>query len=456
MLSSRERFVDTPAPVRNPDDRSAIPMRNQAFLVLLLSSIALQAGAQTRDLTTTGVLLDRVAAVVNDGVVLKSELDEQVDLITRRLQQQSTQLPPANVLRQQILERLVMQEVQLQRADRAGIKVSDEMLNDQLKDVARRNNMTLDQLPRALESQGVNYAAYRDSLRKEITISMLRQRDVLARIIVTPREIDQYLESEQDSGENREYNVSHILLSLPEAASPGQLEEVEARAADIVQRARDGEDFAQLAVSYSNSQTALEGGQLGWRKAAQLPTFIADLAAGMQPGQVSDPVRTPSGFHIIRLNEQRGAQQQVMVDQTHARHILMRTNELQDDETVRQKLTALRERILAGEDFAGLASTTSEDSSAKDGGDLGWADPGTFVPDFQKVLDGLQENEISEPFKTQYGWHIVQLLGRRVHDNTDEVRRQHAFAALREGKADEETELWLRRLRDEAFIEYKM
>ena len=432
-------------------------MRNKVFCALLLWGIALQAFAQTRDLATTGVLLDRVAAVVNEGVVLKSELDEQVDMVTQRLVKQKTQLPPANVLRQQILERLVIQEVQLQRAERGGIKVPDEVLNDSLKDVAQRNGMTLDQLPRALEAQGINYAAYRDSIRKEMTIQMLRQRDVLARIIVTPREIDQYLEKEQQSGENREYNVSHILMSLPEAASPGQLEEVQARAADIVQRARGGEDFAQLAVSYSNSQTALEGGQLGWRKSAQLPTFIAELVTGMQTGQVSDPVRTPSGFHIIRLNDQRGAEEQVMVNQTHVRHILMRTNELQDDETVRQKLSALRARILAGEDFAGLAATTSEDTaSAAEGGDLGWQGPKTFTPEFERAINGLQENEISEPFQTQYGWHIAQLLGRRVHDNTDEVRRQRAFTALREGKADEETELWLRRLRDEAFIEYKM
>lgn len=432
-------------------------MRNKALCAVLLLIMTPQVQAQTRELATTGVLLDRIAAVINDGVVLESELDEQVQLITRRLREQETQLPPANILRQQILERLVIQEVQLQRADRAGIKVSDELLNDSLKDVAERNGLTLDQLPGALESQGINYAAYRDSLRKEMTITLLRQRDVLAKIIVTPREIDQFLEKQQGSVENREFNVSHILLALPEAASPGQLEDVMARAEDIVQRARGGEDFAQLAVTYSNSQTALEGGQLGWRKGTQLPTFIAELVVGLQPGQVSDPVRTPSGFHIVRLNEQRGAEQQVMINQMHARHILMRPNELQDDETVRQKLEALRQRILAGEDFAGLAATTSEDpQSASQGGDLGWQGPGTFVPEFERAVSGLEENEISEPFRTQYGWHIVQLLGRRVHDNTDEVRRQVAFAALREGKADEETELWLRRLRDESFIEYKM
>lgn len=433
-------------------------MRNKALCALLLLATGIQAGAQTRELSTGGVLLDRIAAVVNNGVVLKSELDQQVEQITSRLAKQRTELPPANVLRQQILERLVIQEVQLQRADRAGINISDEMLNNALKGVAEQNKLTLDELPRALEMQGINYAAYRDSLRKEMTITMLRQRDVIARIIVTPREIDQFLEKEQGSAsENLEYNISHILLSLPEAASPGQLEEVTARAQDIVSRARAGEDFAQLAVTYSNSQTALEGGQLGWRKGNQLPSFLADLVGPMQPGQVSEPVRTPSGFHIVRLNETRGSEQQVMVNQVHARHILMTTNELQDDETVRQKLNTLRQRILGGEDFSGLAATTSQDpESAAAGGDLGWQGPGIFVPEFEQAMAKLAEGEISEPFQTKYGWHIVQVLGRRVHDSTDEVRRQRAFAALRESKADEETELWLRRLRDEAFIEYKM
>jgi peptidyl-prolyl cis-trans isomerase SurA len=422
--------------------------------IALLSSVAF---GQTRELASSGVLLDRVAAVVNDGVVLKSEVDAQTQMITERLQQQRTELPPANVLRQQILERLVLQEIQLQRADRGGVKVSDEMLNNALKDVAARNKIPLDQLPTALEAQGISYSAYRDSIRKEMTITLLRQRDVLSKIIVTPREVDQYLAKQSGSIENQEFNVSHILLSLPQAATPGQLEEVSARAQEIYQRAKKGEDFAQLAVTYSNSQTALDGGSLGWRKGPQLPGFVADLVAKMQPGDIAEPVRTPSGFHIIKLNEKRGAEEQVMVNQVHVRHILMRTNELQDDATVKQKLEAIRQRILNGEDFAGLASVTSEDTgSAAEGGDLGWESPNTFAPEFASVVSGLKENEISEPFQTQFGWHIAQLLGTRTHDNTDEVRRQHAYVALRDSKADEETELWLRRLRDEAFVEYKM
>src|SRR5262245_21483733 len=383
-------------------------MRIALFIGCLAALLSLESRAQTRELSTGGVLLDRVAAVVNDGIVLKSELDSQVALITQRLQQQRTELPPQNVLHQQILERLVLQEVQLQRAERLGVKVSDEMLNNALKDVANRNNIPLDRLPEALASQGLNYAAYRDSMRDEMTITMLRQRDVLSRINVTPRELDQFM-AKQAATENQEYNVSHILLSLPQAADPGQIDAVTERAQDIYKRAQGGEDFAQLAVSYSQGQTALEGGALGWRKGAQLPGFIADMVAKMQPGEVSEPVRTPSGFHIVRLNEKRGATEQVMVNQVHARHILIRPNALRTDEAVRGKLEELRTQILGGEDFAKLATANSEDpGSAAEGGDLGWTGPGTFVPEFEKAVRETPDNEISEPFRTQYGWHIVQ------------------------------------------------
>jgi peptidyl-prolyl cis-trans isomerase SurA len=285
----------------------------------------------------------------------------------------------------------------------------------------------------------------------------LRQRDVISRITVTPRELEQYLARQQNAAANDEFNVSHILLALPQAATPQQLEEVNKKAKDIAARAQKGEDFGQLAVSNSNSQTALDGGQLGWKKSSQLPQFILDMVTKLKPGEVSEPVRTPTGFHIVKLNERRSGEEQVMVNQIHLRHILMKTNELDDDDTVRQKLSKLRDRILKGEDFAGIASTASEDpGSAPDGGDLGWAGPGTFVPEFDKAVGDLKPNEITEPFKTRYGWHIAQLLGTRTYDSTDDVRRQKAYAAIRESKADEETELWLRRLRDDAFVEIKM
>ncbi len=415
------------------------------------------AHAQTRDIGAHGELLDRIAAIVNEGLVLKSELDAQMDSVTKRLTEQKVELPSQSVLRQQVLDRLIVQEIEAQQAKRVGLTVSDEQLNSALQEIAARNKIPFDQLPTALAAQGVDYKLYRDSMRKELTLNTLRQRDVIARITVTPHELDQYLERQQSAAANDEFNVSHILLSLPAAATPQQLTDISAKAQELVARAQKGEDFGQLAIANSNSQTALDGGQLGWRKGSQLPQFILDQVTKMKPGEVSAAVRTPSGFHIVKLNERRGGEAQVIVNQIHVRHILMKTNELDDDETVRQKLSKLRDRINAGEDFAGIASTTSQDpGSAPDGGDLGWSGPGTFVPEFDKAIADLKPNEIAEPFKSRYGWHIVQMLGTRTYDSTDDVRRQKAYAAIRESKADEETELWLRRLRDEAFVEIKM
>jgi peptidyl-prolyl cis-trans isomerase SurA len=421
---------------------------------ILLSTMS---HAQTRDIGVHGEMLDRIAAIVNEGLVLKSELDAQMDSVTKRLQEQKVELPSQSVLKQQVLDRLIVQEIEAQHAKRVGLTVSDEQLNSALQEIASRNKIPFDQLPTALSAQGVDYKQYRESMRKELTLNTLRQRDVISHINVSPHELEQFLARQQSSAANDEFNVSHILLSLPEAATPQQLEEITHKAQDLAARASKGEDFGQLAIANSNSQTALDGGQLGWRKGTQLPQFILDLVTQMKPGSVSAPVRTPSGFHIVKLNERRSGEAQVIINQIHVRHILMKTNELDDDETVRQKLSKLRDRILKGEDFAGLASTNSADpGSAPDGGDLGWSGPGTFVPEFDKAIADLKANEISEPFKSRYGWHIVQMLGTRTYDSTDDVRRQRAFAAIRESKADEETELWLRRLRDEAFVEIKM
>jgi peptidyl-prolyl cis-trans isomerase SurA len=445
----------------------SFPMRFLPALVLGCATALAQAQQATAPTPTPapaqatapkGDLLDRVAAVVNEGIVLESELDEQVALISSRLRAQNLNLPPPEVMRQQVLERLVIQEIQMQRAKRAGLSIPDDMVNNALEDVARQNRISLSQLPQALAEQGVDYGSYREAIRKELTLSLLRQRDVLQRISITPREVDQFIDRNKGRpSERSEYSVSHILIAVPQAANAQQLEEAEARARDVRKRAAEGEEFARLAVANSNSQTALEGGWLGWRKGSELPTALAEVIAKLEPGQVSDVLRTPTGYHIVRLNEVRGGSQQSMVRQVHARHILMKPNELQDDATVRQKLEQIRTRVLNGEDFAGLAATSSEDpGSAAEGGDLGWTGPGTFVPEFERALGQLSENEISPPFRTQYGWHIVQLLGRREFDNTRDLERQQATNQIREAKADEETELWLRRLRDEAYVEYKL
>jgi peptidyl-prolyl cis-trans isomerase SurA len=429
------------------------------WLILGLAFAGAAAFAQTRELSSSGELLDRIAAVVNEGVVLVSELDMQTDQIIERLRQQKTELPPRNVLRRQILERLVVEEIQIQRADRIGIEVSEEMLNGALDDVAKRNNIPFPDLPRALAQQGIDYRDFRDEIRRQMTLQLLRQRDVIARINISPRELEQFMARQQNAPDrNAEYNISHILISVPVTASPEQIESREQRAREVYDKAKGGEDFAQLAVAYSESSTNIEGGALGWRRGPQLPSIIAERIQQMKSGEVSEPIRTPSGFHLFRVNEIRGGVQQSVVAQVHARHILLKTNELEDDQTVEQKLGEIRERVLnGGEDFGAIAAVTSQDpGSAADGGDLGWAGPGTFVPEFERQLDALKENEISPPFKSQYGWHIIQLLGRRQHDATEDVRRQRAFAELRESKAEEETELWLRRLRDEAFVEYRM
>ena len=427
------------------------------LLLLTACCVSLQAFAQTREIETQGDLLDRIAAVVNDGVVLQSEVDAKLADVKERLRTQQQQMPPDAVIRQQILETLIVQEAEMQRADRAGIKVSDETLNNAMTEVAQRNGLSLQQLPQALATQGVDYGIYRDSMRRELTLRLLQQRDVVGKIAVTAREIDTYLDRQaRHPSANAEYNVSHILIAVPQEATTAQLEAAQKKANDVYQRAKAGEDFANLAIANSNSQTALEGGALGWRKGTELPTTLADTVLSLKVGEVSAPVRAPTGFNIVRVNEVRNLEKKDVVEQVRVRHILMRTNELQDDATVKLKLDNIRKRILAGEDFAGLAQTSSQDvGSASDGGLMDWTTSDTFVPEFAKVVDGLQVNEISEPFKTQYGWHIVQLVGRRKYDDTKELQVKQAQDQIRASRVDEETELWLRRLRDEAYVDLK-
>ncbi|MDH3509233.1 MAG: peptidylprolyl isomerase [Gammaproteobacteria bacterium] len=413
--------------------------------------------AQTRELSSTGEMLDGIAAVVNDGVVLKSQLEIEIQRIVQRLEAQGTQIPPMNTLAEQVLERLVVNQIQLQRAQRVGIQISDETLNVALANVAQRNGTSLSELPAMLASEGIDYAAYRAEMREQLSIEQLRQRDVTGRIGITPRELEEYLERQEGRAfQNQEFNLSQILISISASATAEDVETAEREIADIYKQVQAGESFVELAISRSDGQNALEGGHLGWRKGEELPTLFAEIVPGLEIGQVSEPVRSASGFHLVKLDDRRGSDP-IMQQQTRARHILISTNEVLDDEAVYQKLLELRQQILDGDSFEAVAKVISEDpGSAVDGGDLGWAGPDVFVPEFQAVCDELEIDEISKPFKTSYGWHIIQLLDRRVHDTTEEIQRQRAIMSIRNSKMSEETELWMRRLRDEAFVEYRL
>jgi peptidyl-prolyl cis-trans isomerase SurA len=413
--------------------------------------------SQTRELSSSGELLDGIAAIVNDGVVLKSELEIEIQRIVERLRAQGTQLPPPQVLREQVLERLVVQRVQLQRAQRANIDVSDETLNQALASIAERNGTTLAELPRLLASEGIDYGAYRADLRNQIAIDQLRQKEVIARIGVSPREVDEYLARQAGKeGLNQEFLLSQILVAVPPSAGSEQLRAAEEKINDLARRIEAGEDFAQLAVAFSDGQQALEGGSLGWRKGTELPSLFAEVAPGLAKGQVSPPLRSSSGFHLVKLDDRRGGEP-VFEDQVRVRHILIQTNEILDDAAARQKLGDIRARILGGEDFAAVAKVVSEDEqSAIQGGDLGWSGPGTFVPAFEKTVSELPIGEISQPFRTQFGWHILRVEERRTYDATADRQRQRAILAIRNSKLGDETEIWARRLRDEAYVEYRM
>jgi peptidyl-prolyl cis-trans isomerase SurA len=412
----------------------------------------------TRAQSATGTPIDRVVAVVNDGVVLESELNAQVREFQQRLTAQKVTLPSDQVLREQVLERLVVEEIQAQRADRAGISVSDEQVNAALERMAQQQNITFSQLPEKMAEAGYVYADFRGGIRKQMAREILQSRDVVQRINISPRELEQFIERQKKSASpNAEYNVSHILVAVAQDASPAEMTAARKKVQDIATRVAAGEPFSQLAVTYSDSQTALEGGSLGWLKGSALPTFLADLVGRLQPGQTSDVIQTATGFHLARLNEMRSGGGPQIIEQVHLRHILIKTTEVQDDATVEQKLADLRTKIVNGEEFGVVAKASSDDpGSAIQGGDLGWSKLETFVGEFARVADGLKENEISQPFRSEFGWHIVQMLGRRSIDNADNAAREQAFAQMRDSRVDEATELWIQQLRDEAYVELRL
>ncbi len=403
------------------------------------------------------VPLDRIVALVNDDAITELQLQKQMDFIKAQLANQSMTLPSDSELRSQILERLIVKQLQLQLADINHIRVDDEMLNSFIDSMAERNNMSVAKFRDQLIKDGFDYVYFREELRSEITINQLRQRQVDSRIIVTEREIDNYLENRQRQDfSNFEYLISHILVSVPEAASPDQINLAKNRAEEILAKLAAGETFAKVAVAMSDGQQALQGGSLGWRRAGEIPSLFTEVVFTLKPGEVSGLIRSSSGFHIIRLDERRGGEDRNIVDQTLVSHILIKTNALIQDQDARIRLQQLKKRIEGGEDMVLLARAHSEDTvSAAKGGDLGWVSPGDMVPEFEEVLKQTKKGSISEPFKTRFGWHILKVQDYRQHDNTEAMKRRQAQQIVRQRKIEEEVETWIRRLRDESYVEIR-
>ncbi|TCK19321.1 periplasmic chaperone for outer membrane proteins SurA [Thiogranum longum] len=401
------------------------------------------------------VPLNHIVAVVNNDVILQSELDNRERLVIEQLQKQDAQLPPQDVMRKQVLDRLILENLQLQIAERSGIRVDDETLNANLRSMAKQNGMTLTEFREVLEKDGFDYVAFREEFRNQIIMNKIRQQMVDNRVQVSEQEVDNLLASAAEfNDQSREYHLLHILISLPEAASPEQIQAAKKRAEDILARLKAGADFKQLAIAESDSQTALDGGDLGWRKTGQLPSFFSDVVGQLKAGQISDLIRTPSGFHIVKIEDIRGDEQHT-VHQTQASHILLRPDALVSENEVKTRITQLYDRIMAGDDFAELARAHSQDpGSASQGGSLGWVSPGKMVPEFEKAMNELDVGEVSKPVKSRFGWHLIKVLDRRDHDDTEAYRRARVRESIRQRKTDEELEIWLRRLRDEAYVEY--
>ena len=400
--------------------------------------------------------VDRIVAVVGDEVITMNELRGRLAAVLAQLKKQGTPLPPDDVLEKQMLERLIIDRVQLQVAKENGIRVDDGQLDMAMNRIAASNQMNLAQFRQAVEKDGIAYARFREEIRDEITVTRLREREVDSKLVISDSEIDNFLANQQLEGAASQIQLAHILMRAPESASPEQLQKLRARAEQVLARARAGENFAQLAVAFSDAPDGLSGGDLGVRPVDRLPSLYADAAAKLQPGDVSELLRSPAGFHIIKLVGRRGGASQPPVTQTRVRHILLRTNEVVSEAEARRKLENLRERLINGGDFQELARLYSQDGSAAKGGDLGWLNPGDTVPEFEKAMNELKENELSPVVQSPFGMHLIQVLERRQRDMSEERKRLDARQALRERKLDDAYQDWLRQLRDRTYVENRL
>lgn len=402
--------------------------------------------------------IDHIVAVVNENVVTRHELDEMLSAMLKQLQKQGVQPPPPAVLEKQLLERIILNRVQLQLANETGLTVSDAELDQTLRRIAQENKMSLQEFDRALAEDGVSFSKFRDEIRDEIILVRLKEREVSNRVSVTEGEVDHFLETQEDSpGQSDEYRIAHILVQVSEGADPLKRDAARQRAESVLAKLKTGTEFAQVAAEFSDAPDAMEGGLLNWRPAAQLTKKFAEILTPMKPGEITGIISSPNGFHILKLVDRRNQDTvTTMIDQTHARHILVKISELTSEADAHRRVTELKERLDNGGKFEELAKLHSEDASAPTGGDLGWVSPGDTVPEFEQAMSALKPGEISGPVQSPFGWHLIQVIERRTQDVSQERKRQSARQAIRARKAETAFQEWLQRLRDRAYVEYRL
>jgi len=403
------------------------------------------------------VNVDRVVAVVNDEAITQYDLDDAKRIVLQQLKQQNVQPPAQDVLDKQVLERMMTERSLLQFAKENGVKVDDTMIERAILRIAQENKLSAEDFRKALAKENIDYPRYREDVRHELTVQRLREREVDSKITVSDAEVEQYLAMlKSQSGGEAEYKLAHILVMVPEQASADQIDARKRRAEDALRALKNGADFAQVAAGFSDASDALGGGNLGWRSGARLPTVFADEVRAMQVGQISAITRSAAGFHIVKLLEKRSRNEPTVVDQTHARHILVRVNEIVSESDAKAKIDRLKDRIDAGAKFEELAKLNSEDTTSAKGGDLGWVNPGDTVPEFDEAMKKLEPNQISAPVRTPFGWHLIQVLERRRQDITGDRARSEAQVAIRQRKADEAFQDWVRQIRDRAYVEVRL
>jgi peptidyl-prolyl cis-trans isomerase SurA len=428
-------------------------LRITGWLAALAVLLSLPVFAQSSKVET----LDRIVAIVNDEVITQYDLEDQKRLVISQLKRQGTELPPNDVLEKQLLERLINDRAQIQWAKETGIKIDDSQVERTIGRIAEDNKMTQAQFRDLLKQDNIPYSKFREDLRTEITLARVREREVDNKITVTENEIDNYLATQAtQTGKQQEYRIAHILVLVPEQASAEQINARRARAEDAMKALKEGKDFAQVAAGYSDASDALQGGSLGWRAHGRLPTVFAEVVPNLKPGEISGILKSPNGFHIVKVFEERATGGKQVVDQTRARHILVKVNEVTSESDAKAKIDRIKDRLDRGAKFDELARLNSEDVSASKGGDLGWVSPGATVPAFEEAMAKLDINGISAPVRTAFGWHLIQVLERRKEDITLEKSRDAARQALRARKSDDSYQDWLRQLRDRAYVEYRL